>query len=247
MAFKESNSEEKHWKKVLETYERVPSERAKRQFQSRLSAQPQTKNKAWFWGVAAGISLIGAWWMFQPTPKMAQSSMAIRSERSGDVQKNWVPVPAEPSMRQEVATEVTLAKTGFSQRKKTSRTEVESYNPELRLNESMNSQVVEETDALPRLAMEVAPLRGRDVQVGGPQERQMTIAYVASTGSAESFKRSPGLGQFIEELMILKYGEPVEDKPTLAALLAGEERNLLAAERAELKERFSWIKDKVTK
>lgn len=243
MACKESNSEENTWKKVLSTYEREPSDRAKRQFHARLASQTAPAKPRWIWGMAAGLVLLGAWWMLQPN----QSELGVPVKLADATELNSL-VPEE-AIKKTVDDKTTSSGRDITVPVRTTHFQSEGEKVELAMNE-LTSKAQEEESISEKWSLQVEPLVVKKAMLSVPQDRVVDIAFMppaGQVGTAESMKRNQGLGQLLDELMILKYGEPMDEKPALVAFLAGEEKAILATERAELKERFSWIKDKVTK
>ena len=234
------------WSALLQNYEREPSIRAKRLFQSKLATRQARGYHPWVWGLAASVVVVGSWffWAGGETIETPIAQVRIKSKKT-----------IVPTLEQRVP-EVRIASGSLGldearlKERQVNNFPISTYAAKSLL--SINQEAapfISEDASEDRTSWRVGPvasLSPREIPVVG--SRGVDVKYSASEGqltSGESSRKT--VSQLLDELMILKYGEPVDERPVLAVLFSGDEPSLLATERAEFKERISWIKEKVVK
>lgn len=237
------SEEEAQWRDLLANYERTPTPRAERLFKARLDQQSQrTSRKFWMWGLAAGLALVGTWWFGMPSDEVLSPMALTQPEKVLKIAATQ-PTPVLEVSSQPVK-EIDKNREGMAVHEKDQASGASSNLGSAELRAKVEDEVPNRL-----LAMETKPLEvmtPREISVMA--DRWVEVAYQVPVGQlsgAESSRRT--MGYWLDELLILKYGEPVEERPILSALLTGDESTLLETERAELKERFTWIKEKLTR
>lgn len=240
MKFDELNArEEAVFRDKLGTYERVPSERARSMFESGLAKKKKRSAGRWVGGIAAALMLVGGWWFGilesqQVLPTHGEASVVEKIQDRG---VNNQPISPQVVMPGSLARPFQLAQVTL-QPENENRVFFEGE-VEIEVNKGVEVEVmVPERAVLP-----IASQRPRELEVSVHLLTEVRYATKTADVPLENSRRS--VSKWFEDLMVLKYGEPVEEGRVLTALFSGDESSLLVAEREELKERISWIKDKV--
>lgn len=233
---------EDEWIKRMQNLEILPSKRADEAFQNRIAQLPQKKNKI-VWKLAASIILVSLSYFVYMTQEQGGRNV---SQVNQEIKGNTNPLFVENRKNETVPNKITEPTSknennDIIAEKKGVEEEISKEEQTVDLNE------INRTFA--KIAIEkLEGISKTEVNVNNNQKllnvEEIGFVYVGTkTSNEEEVKKGD---TFVQELMLLKYGEVIDEKATIAKLFTKED-NFLYNETNEFKSRLMWVKNKLMK
>lgn len=227
--------------KKIQNLEVRPSKRANEVFQKKLT-QIQVKRNNKVWQIAASVFLVGVSSFIFFVQNESFTKMESHNEDNEQITHKLNKPVIENESNLKIETNIADNRNAFIKNKELKIAEI---------NEEIE-QIGEEQETQRKIQLEgIQKITQRSqVEVNVTESKMvMNIAaldriYVTKVNAKDEELKKGDL--IMQELMLLKYGEILDEKATVAKLFTKED-NFLANEANEFKSRVMWVKNKLNK